>query len=133
MNYRENYKKDCNITAMIEVEPTGFEKNNLSAIRVYDIAGERFIIKPVYGYIGKYAVVKIGQRRKQTMLYNSDSIECLRKILKTKHCVSDPKLNADQRKFIANYYNREEWLPELCSDKWLRDRHNEKIKRQRAV
>lgn len=131
MNYEKKYKVECDEVEMNEVSMTDFEVNNLGAIHAFNICGSRYLIKSIYGYIGKYAVVIISSNRKYRVLYNSDSVKFLITALEAKHCRLLKRSPSIGKQFISGNYNKHEWLPELNSKSWLAERQRQRIERQR--
>jgi hypothetical protein len=130
MNNERKYKKCVTGLRAEELKLSSFEEINLRAVKGYLINGFRYLIKPINGYICKYAVVRLIKGRKMEVLYNSDSINFLDTVLKTKHCIQLTKKTTNEKLFIDKTYNKKEWLPELEDPKWLEARRYSKIKRQ---
>ena len=130
MNYEKKFRKNIIRMKMEELELTNFESHNLKAIKGYLINGFRYLIKPVNGYVGKYAVVKMLKTRSPEVIYNSDSINFLETALETKVSIELQRYTVDEKKFIDKTYKRSEWLPELNDSKWLANRRELRINRQ---
>jgi hypothetical protein len=130
MNEERKYKKKVSGFRVEEIKLSSFEEINLKAIKGYLINGARYIIKPINGYICKYAVVKLSKGRKIEVLYNSDSINFLETVLKTKHSIEIDTLAPYEEQFLNKSYNKQEWLPELNDQDWLYKRRDNRMKRQ---
>jgi hypothetical protein len=126
------FKKRCMKIMPQQVEPNAFERNNLKAIEVWEIKGEKYVIKPVNRYFFKFGVLVKDGNKDYRMLYNSDNIDFLRNCLFAKHCVTLSKVTDIDEAFITGNYDKNDWYPERNDKRYLNKIKEERKKRQLA-
>jgi len=95
------YKVDCTFTEIEETDICNFEKVNLKAIKAFNINGIRYLIKPIRGYISKYALVVLSTKgRAYKVVAVSDSITFLESFVRIRFGVNKILYSKGEKEFL---------------------------------